>query len=168
MIRADSRNAERARMNALDLLNQHLAAAVILQDRMMQSSRHIRGHDFILVDDLCNGIAHLMDRCVAKIVGRVADLGGTPEWPVQLSQWSPIRVQAVSDPVRVAELRRFGVPANHTGPLDAFAQSVLDAAAVAQAYGDETTADLLAQVWRDVDRHLWRTVKTSAPRPLAS
>jgi len=35
---------------------------------------------------------------------------------------------------------------------------------VAEAYGDTTTADLLAGLWHDVDRHLWMTVKTTDTR----
>jgi len=143
-----SRNAETARTTSLDLLNRHLAAAVILQDRMLHSSRNVRGPDFIMVDDLCDRVARLMEGCTMVIATRVADLGGVPQWPDQLGWRTPTTP-------KVAPI---------AGPLEAFAQSVLDAATVAEAYGDEATSDLLASMWRDVDRHLWMTVKAPYAR----
>ncbi len=155
-----------ARTRSLDLLNQHLAAAVILQDRMLQSPRHVRGADFIMVDELCDRIAHLMESCAGEIAGRVADLGGTPHWPVRpvpRGRVAPIIPCDLPDPVRTEPKH-----AANDGALDLFGQSVLDAVSVAQAYGDGATADMLAQVWRDVDRHLWMTVRIDSIRTLAS
>jgi len=147
MAAAFSPSAGSSRKQSLKLLNQHLAAAVILQDRMQQSQRHVRGPDFIMVDDLCDRVARLMQGCTTVIASRVEDLGGVPQWPAQLGLHPAI----LADEADVAI----------SSPLDAFAQSVLDAATVAEAYGDATTADLLAGLWRDVDRHLWRSVKST-------
>jgi starvation-inducible DNA-binding protein len=154
MIHAQSHAAKMARTRSLDLLNQHLAAAVILHDRMRQSPRHLRGADFIMVDDLCSRIADLMDICAAEITGRLADLGGTPQYPVQLGRYLPAIVSILPDPVRAVDW-----PAEDTGPIDVFAQSVLDAAAVAEVYGDAATADFLAQIWCDDDPQGWTTIK---------
>jgi len=142
--------SEAARSRSLDLLNRHLAAAVVLQDRMRQSPRNVRGRDFIMVDDLCDRVARLMEGCTVVIVARVAGLGGVPKWPDQPDCYS--RTIAAETQLAIA------------GPLDAFGQSVLDAATVAEAYGDTTTADLLAGLWHDVDRHLWMTVKSTDTR----
>jgi len=146
--------ADEIRNTSIDLLNQHLAAALILQDRMLQSPRHIRGPDFIMVDDLCDRVARLMEGCTMVIATRVADLGGALQWPVRLG-WYPS-----AEPLE-AELAI-------VTPLDEFAQSVLDAAAIAEAYGDAATVDVLAGVWRDVDRHLWMSVKATHTHGLAS
>jgi len=146
--------ADNSRHASLDLLNRHLAAAVILQDRMIQSPRHVRGADFIMVDDLCDRVARLMEGCTMEIATRVAELGGVPQWPDQLGWRKPAQTEdaavAVSD------------------PLDSFGQSVLDAASVAEAYGDAATAGLLAGLWRDVDRHLWMSVKAAYSQGRAS
>jgi len=99
MAPARSCGAEHARARSLDLLNAHLAAAVILQDRMLQSPRHVRGVDFIMVDDLCDRIAHHMAPCAGGMAGRVADLGGTPHWPVQIVRCVPGRVYDLRDDV---------------------------------------------------------------------
>ena len=162
MTYAKSYIAELSRVKSLDLLNAHLAATVILQDRMQQSPRHVRGVNFIEFYDLCDRIAQLMETCAGEIARRVADLGGVPQWPIPMVQCGPIQVSDLSD-VTVNDTR----PVANSGPLEDFAQSLLDAATVAEAYGDATTAEVLAQVWRDVDRHLWLTFKMTNRPALA-
>ncbi len=150
-----ARNAspEEARQQSLALLNQHLAAAVILQDRMRRSPRNRMGANFIMIDDMCDQVAGLMETCTMRIADRLHDLGGTVLWPVLLdtlvSEQSARRPSPSSQP--------------HNGlldiePLDAFGQSVLDAVTVAAAYGDTTTAEVMEQIWRGVDRQLWKVV----------
>jgi hypothetical protein len=39
------------------VLKQHLAAAVILQDRMRRSARNLIGENFIMIDDMCGQVA---------------------------------------------------------------------------------------------------------------
>ena len=148
-----SRNAslEQARQQSLTLLNQHLAAAVILQDRMRRSPRNLMGENFIMIDDMCDQVASLMETCTMLIADRMHDLGGTVRWPVILDEVvleqnvhrSSFAVQLVS-----------GLP--DAEPLDAFGRSVLDAVTVATAYGDTPTAVLMEQIWRGVDRQLWK------------
>jgi starvation-inducible DNA-binding protein len=152
--------AKIARAYALDLLNQHLAAAIILHDRMRQSSRHIRGMDFIVVDDLCGSIADLMETCAHEIAGRMADLGGTPQWPVHPGRCMPEIMSVLPDPVRAVDW-----PTEDTGPIDIFAQAVLDAATVAEVYGNAATAGFLAQIPNADAPHLRKTIKiTTAGR----
>jgi len=57
------------------------AAAAILQKRMQQSPRHVRGPDCIIIDDLCDRVARLMQGSTTVIATRVAPSGGVPHWP---------------------------------------------------------------------------------------
>lgn len=147
-----ARNAsfERTRQQSMALLNRHLAAAVILQDRMRRSPRNLMGSNFIMIDDMCDQVASLMETCTMLIADRLHDLGGKVFWLVLLEE--AVSGRSVRDPGMAGRLVN-GL--SGTEPLDAFGQSVLDAVAVAEAYGDTTTADVMEQIWRGVDRQLW-------------
>jgi starvation-inducible DNA-binding protein len=136
---------EQTRQKSLTLLNQHLAAAVILQDRMRRSPRNVMGENFIMIDDMCDQVASLMETCTMLIADRLHDLGGTVRWPV-------LQDEVVS---RQSMGHLIDRPPG-SEPLDAFGQSVLDAVTVATAYGDTTTAGVMEQIWRGVDRQLWK------------
>lgn len=77
---------EQARQQSLALLNQHLAAAVIPQDRMRRSPRNLLGENFIMIDDMCDQVASLMETCKMLTADRLHDLGGTVHWPVLLDK----------------------------------------------------------------------------------
>lgn len=150
-----SQNAyiEQARQQSLALLNRHLAAAVILQDRMRQSPRNLRGENFIMIDDMCEQVASLMETCTMLIADRLHDLGGTVRWPVLLDEVVP--APSTTHPSVAGQLV---IGLSEAEPLDAFGQSVQDAATVAAAYGDTMTAGVMEQIWREVDRQLWKAV----------
>ncbi|MBC7735739.1 MAG: hypothetical protein H7245_00585 [Candidatus Saccharibacteria bacterium] len=150
---------EEARQQSLALLNQHLAAAVILQDRMRRSPRNRMGANFIMIDDMCDQVAGLMETCTMRIADRLHDLGGTVRWPVLLDHGTS--ETSVSHPSMTGHLVN-GLP--DAEPLDAFGQSVLDAVTVAAAYGDKATADVMEKIWRGVDRQLWRVVLQQGTR----
>lgn len=147
-----ARNAsfERTRQQSMALLNRHLAAAVILQDRMRRSPRNLMGANFIMIDDMCDQVASLMETCTMLIADRLHDLGGKVLWPVLLDEAASGR--SARDPDMAGQWIN-GL--SDAEPLDAFGQSVLDAVAVAEAYGDTTTAGVMEQIWRGVDRQLW-------------
>jgi starvation-inducible DNA-binding protein len=162
MTTAQNQSMERARQQSLALLNQHLAAAVILQDRMRRSPRHLPGATFIMIDEMCDQVASLMETCTTLIAARLEDLGGTAIWPVLLDTTVP---DQSAQRIRIENplVLRFG----EADPLDAFGQSVLDAVTVAEAYGDTTTADVMERIWRDVDRQLWKIeIRPAVERPI--
>lgn len=148
-----NRNAsiEQARQQSMALLNQHLAAALILQDRMRRSPRNLMGENFIMIDDMCDQVASLMETCTMLIADRLHGLGGAVRWPVMLD--GIVLVPCIGHQKSVGQLAD-RLP--DTKPLDALGQSVLDAVTVATAYGDTTTAEVLEQVWRGIDRQLWK------------
>ena len=150
-----ARNAspEEARQQSLALLNQHLAAAVILQDRMRRSPRNRMGANFIMIDDMCDQVASLMETCTMRIADRLHDLGGTVRWPMLLDDF--MSENSGRDSIMTSQMVN-GLP--DLKPLDAFAQSVLDAVTVAAAYGDKATAEVMEQIWTGVDRQLWKVV----------
>ena len=156
-----SQNAspEQARRQSLALLNQHLAAAVILHDRMQHSPRNLWGANFIMMDGMCAQVSSLMETCSTLITARMADLDGTAGWPVGqdlAGQFDGVNVRPAQRGLRRLPMANPIVMAQaEMEPLDAFGQSVLDAATVAEAYGDTTTAEVMAQVWRCVERQLW-------------
>lgn len=117
------RNAslEQARQQSIALLNQHLAAAVILRDRMRRSSRNLMGENFIMIDGTCDQVASPMDACTMLIPGRLYDLGGTVRLPVLLHK--------VMSEQSLRHLGKAGQLVNElpdAEPLDAVGQSVLD------------------------------------------
>lgn len=142
---------ERARQQSMTLLNQHLAAAVIIQDRMRRSPRNLMGANFIMIDDTCDQVASLMETCTLLIADRLHDLGGTVCWPVLLDE--AVSEQRIAHPSMAGQLVT-GLP--DLEPLDSFGQSVLDAVTVASAYGDTTTAEVMEEIWRGIDRQLWK------------
>lgn len=142
---------EQARQQSLALLNQHLAAALILQDRMRRSPRNLIGANFIMIDDMCDQVASLMETCTMLIAERLHDLGGTVRWPVLLD--GSVADRNLCSPGMAGQLV---IGWSCAEPLDAFGQSVLDAVTVAAAYGDTTTAEVMEQIWRGVDRQLWK------------
>lgn len=145
------------RFHSLHLLSEQLLTASDLFDRMIGSSRNVVGTDFIMIDEGCGQIAGLMSAVCARITERMQELGSPSDWPVRAQQ-----DQAFDscEPAPVA-----GDPADvvFTLTLDAFGQSVLEAASLTTSRGDLSTADLLACLWRDIDRQLWRNV----PQPEA-
>jgi DNA-binding ferritin-like protein len=151
--------ADRAWAPSLTLLNQHLAAAVILQDRMRRSPRNLRGDCFIMVDAACNQVASLMESCAAQITVRLVDLGGSAQWPGQLG--TPIAAQRreTPSPEQLSGQLSTALSAAlfvEPEPLDAFGHSVRDAIATAQAFGDTSTAAVMEQIWRQIDAQLQR------------
>ena len=51
MLKAQNAASQSARQQSLALLNQHLAAAVILQNKMRLSPRNVPGATSIIIDD---------------------------------------------------------------------------------------------------------------------
>ncbi len=146
---------EMIRLQTLDLLTRQLTAAAEVWERMLGSSRNVVGADFVMFDESCGQIAVLMDGCCARIVERVHDLGGTADWPLQ--DMGGQRPRAADAPVEATQ-SRFSAKA-----LDAVSKSLLSAITLAEARGDGATAELLEQLWRDIDRYLWQAL----PPPVA-
>ena len=86
MTAARNASPEEVRQQSLALLNQHLAAAVILQDRMRRSPRNRKGANFIMIDDMCDQVASLMETCTIRTADRLHEIGGTVRWPVLLDE----------------------------------------------------------------------------------
>lgn len=144
------------RFHSLHLLSEHLLAASDLFDEMIGSSRNVVGPDFIMIDEGCGKIARLMSAVCARITERMQELGSPSDWPVRLMSGHAFDS---SEPATFA-----GDQANvvFTLTLDAFGQSVLEAADLTTSRGDFATADLLGCLWRDIDRQLWRDVRRPA------
>lgn len=150
---------EQTRRQSLALLNRHLAAAVILYDRMQHSPRNLLGANFIMMDGMCAQVSTLMETCSTLITARMADLDGTARRTTGPDRSE--RPGQTKTPPAQRGLRRLPMASpivmalTEMEPLDAFGQSVLDAASVAESYGDTTTAEVMAQVWRCVEHQLW-------------
>ncbi len=141
------------RFRSLHLLSEKLLTASDLFDRMIGSSRNVVGTDFIMIDEGCGRIARLMSIVCSGIAERMQELGSPSDWPVRA-----ISDQALNS---IEPLPFAGDPADvvFTLTLDAFGQSVLEAVSLATSLGDLSTADLLARLWHDIDRQLWRDVR---------
>lgn len=148
---ASNVSIEQTRQRSVALLNQHLAAAVVLQDIMRRSPRSLLGADFIMIDYTCDQVASLMETCKMLIADRLHDLGGIVCWPVL-----PDGIESVQSVRHSGKAGQLVIGSPNAEPLDAFGQSVLDAVTVASAYGDKVTAGVIEKIWRGVDRQLWK------------
>ena len=138
------------RVQSVDLLNKHLAAAIDLHAQMKQAHWNVRGPNFIAIHELFDKVAATALDASDLIAERAAGLGGTAEGTVQVAaEKSPL----VPYPLGVADEAKhiFAVSA----ALAAFGQLIHDAISAATTSGDTTTADLFTEISRGVDQQLW-------------
>ncbi len=149
---------KRARLEAVGLLNQHLADAIDLAYQAKQAHWNVKGPSFIALHELFDKVVGEIEEYVDEIAERAVVLGGTaygtvrvaagksrlPEYPLEISSSSE-HVKALS-----AALAKFGKTS----------RAAIDAAT---ALGDADTADLLTGVSRGVDKLLWKVEAHGRP-----
>jgi DNA-binding ferritin-like protein len=143
---------EKVRLRSLHVLRGQLLEASGLFDRTMDAPHHVIGADFIMIDERCGQVAQLMNDCCARIVVRMQELAGPadgPKWAMPDRRFGDAGAALAQAEIELD---------TSVATLDEFGQSVLEAAGLAIAHGDRSTADLLACLWRDVDRQLWLDV----------
>ena len=138
------------RSQSVELLNRHLAAAIDLHAQVKQAHWNVRGPGSIAVHELFDHVSTDVVAYSDLIAERARGLGGNAHGTIQVAVERSFLVPYPLDVGDVAQ-HIFAV----SGALAAFGQSVRDAIGQAAEYGDATTADLMTEISRGIDRQLW-------------
>jgi starvation-inducible DNA-binding protein len=138
------------RAGSIALLNQALADLSDLYSQTRQAHWNVRGRKFIMLHELFDKLAGMVEEHLDDIAERATALGGVASGTVRMAatasklpEW-PARLGGEDDFVKALQ-ERFGLAANS-------ARAALSATAEA---GDADTADLFTAVSRDLDKALW-------------
>jgi starvation-inducible DNA-binding protein len=141
---------ERARIEAIELLNQRLADCIDLQTQCKQAHWNVKGPAFIALHKLFDEVNEDVEEYVDLIAERVVQLGGVAEgtarivgqrsslidYPLALSTGEE-HVAALSDALaQFGRTARIGI-----GEMDDL--------------GDADSADILTEISRGLDKWLW-------------
>jgi starvation-inducible DNA-binding protein len=141
---------DNARKAAIAALGARMADAIDLALAIKHAHWNVRGPQFIAVHEMLDTLRTQMDDHVDTMAERVSQLAGTPQGTLQGVSG------ATSLPAYPADAKT--IEAHMTALADrygAFANAVRkDIEAVGDA-GDPTSADVLTQVSRGVDKALW-------------
>lgn len=150
---------ESIRMQSVDLLNKHLAAAIDLHAQMKQAHWNVRGLAFIAIHELFDKVSIEAENYSDLIAERAGGLGGTARGTIQEAVEHSFLIPY---PLGIADESKhvFAV----AGALAAFGQSVREACTKAAEFGDADTADLFTEISRGIDHQLWFVESHVAPK----
>ena len=150
---------QQIRIQSVELLNKHLAAAIDLHAQVKQAHWNVRGPYFIAIHKLFDKVSEEVEEFSDMLAERAGGLGGTAEGTIQIAA---DRSFLIRYPLGIADEQQhvFAV----AGALAAFGQSVRDASELATKFGDIDTADLLTQVSRGIDLQLWFVESHMVPK----
>jgi starvation-inducible DNA-binding protein len=141
---------EDSREKLVELLNARLADTFDLYSQLKQAHWNVKGSDFIQLHELYDEVAASVLEQVDEIAERATALGGLALGTVRLAATAstleeyPLDATAGMDTVEAIADR-----------LGAYATSVRTAIESALELEDQGTADLLIEVSRAIDKHLW-------------
>lgn len=139
-----------ARATLVELLNARLADAFDLYSQLKQAHWNVKGSDFIQLHELYDEIAGSVLEHVDEIAERATALGGlalgTARMAAAASSLEEYPLDAVAGPDTVAAI------ADRLASFGAAVRAGIDRAT---ELGDLDTADLLTEVSRAIDKHLW-------------
>ena len=142
--------SEKIRIQSVELLNKHLAAAIDLHAQMKQAHWNVRGPGFIAIHELFDKVSTEVENYSDLIAERAGGLGGTANGTIQVAVEHSFLIRY---PLGIADETQhlFAV----SGALASFGESVRDSIDDATEYGDATTADLFTEISRGIDQQLW-------------
>ena len=151
--------SETIRMQSVELLNKHLAAAIDLHAQVKQAHWNVRGPGFIAIHQLFDRVAEDVEKFSDMLAERAGGLGGTAHGTIQAAV---ARTFLIPYDLGIADENShvFAVSA----ALAAFGQSARDAIGLATAHGDIATADMLTEIARGIDQQLWFVESHAAPK----
>ncbi|MCW0182728.1 MAG: DNA starvation/stationary phase protection protein Dps [Zavarzinia sp.] len=149
---------EDIRLQAIELLNRHLAAAIDLHAQVKQAHWNVRGPGFIAVHELFDRVSVEVENFSDRLAERAAGLGGTALGTVQIAAAQSFLVP-YSPGIADESEHIFAI----AGALAAFGQSAREAIDLAAAAGDAVTADLFTQIASGVDQQLWFVESHAVP-----
>ena len=139
-----------ARVQMIELLNQHLADAFDLYSQVKQAHWNVKGMNFIAVHELFDKIAEEVLEGVDMIAERVTALGGVAQGTARtaaansrLPEFSDEAIQ--TDAAIKAVVERLGQ----------FANSTRKAIDTADEAGDMATSDLFTEITRELDKYIY-------------
>jgi starvation-inducible DNA-binding protein len=140
----------KVREEVVDLLNEHLAAAVDLAAQTKQAHWNVKGAQFIALHKLFDEIHADVQEFADVLAERVVQLGGIAEGTVQTVVQ---RTGLTPYPRTIADgpehARALGAALAKFGGL---MRRAIDAA---EDFGDRDTADICTEISRGVDKWLW-------------
>ncbi len=150
---------EEIRVQSVELLNKHLAAAIDLHAQMKQAHWNVRGPGFIAIHELFDRVSVEVENYSDLLAERAAGLGGTANGTIQVAIKHSFLIPY---PLGIAdELQHlFAV----SGALAAFGGSIIEAIAKATEIEDPTTADLFTEISRGIDQQLYFVESHLAPK----
>ena len=141
---------KKARIKAIELLNQNLAGIIDLGLQAKQAHWNVKGPHFIGLHELFDKVAEELEEFTDSIAERAVELGGTALGTVQVvSKYSRLAAYPLdlsSGQEHVGAL---------SSALEKFGASTRAAIDKAAKFGDADTADLFTEVSRGVDKFLW-------------
>ncbi|MDR3435559.1 DNA starvation/stationary phase protection protein Dps [Telmatospirillum sp.] len=139
-----------SRVQSVEILNKHLAAAIDLHAQVKQAHWNVRGPGFIALHALFDRVAADVEVYSDQIAERAGALGGQAEGTVQTAAAKSFLVPYP-----------LGLAADHkhifavSAALAAFGDSVRTAIGETSGWGDAATADLFTEISRGTDTQLW-------------
>ena len=151
--------SETIRVQSVELLNKHLAAAIDLHAQVKQAHWNVRGAGFIAIYELFDRVAGAIEGYSDLLAERAGGLGGAAYGTVQTAAE---RSFLIPYPLCIADCSEhvFAI----SSALAAFGQSTREAIGLATSYADLDTADLFTEVSRGVDQQLWLVELHRAPK----
>jgi starvation-inducible DNA-binding protein len=150
MYRTKNTLSENIRAKSIALLNEHLAAAIDLQQQAKQAHWNVRGDNFIAIHELFDRVATELVGFYDEIAERTGALGGTAEGTVQTaakkSFLKPYPLGVADSHAHIDAL---------TSALAEFGKSVRKAIDESADFGDADTADLFTGISRGIDQQIW-------------
>jgi len=151
--------SENIRMQSVELLNKHLAAAIDLQAQLKQAHWNVRGPNFIAIHELFDRVSAAAGDYSDLIAERARGLGGIAQGTVHMAVKRSFLIPYALD-IADEQEHVFAVSA----ALAAFGQSVREASDLAADFGDMTTADLFTEISRSTDQQLWLVESHTVPK----
>ena len=141
---------ENIRAQSVEHLNKFLAAAIDLHSQLKQAHWNVRGPNFIVIHELFDKVSVEAEDFSDLLAERVGALGGVAHGTVKVAAE---RSFLLPYPIEIADEQQhiFAV----AGALAAFGQSLQEGITKTTKMGDATTADLLTEISRGIDKQLW-------------
>jgi len=142
--------SEQTRRKVIEILNQHLAAALDLCSQAKQAHWNVTGPSFFSLHELFDKVAEGLEGFADEIAERAVALGGVALGTVRVAARNSFLIEYPLD-----------ISAGHahvealSSALAGFGKSVRKAIETATKAGDADTADLFTEVSRGIDKLLW-------------
>ena len=137
------------REQMIELLNQELADLFDLRSQTKYAHWNVKGRDFFQLHELFDTLAGALEGHIDAVAERATALGGTAYGTVRQAA---SRSRVPEYPEAVEGMDHVEALAERYAVVAAGTRSGIDTAA---GVGDAGTADLLTEVSRDLDKHLW-------------